>query len=210
MSFVDFFVKGGPVMWPILLGSIFGLTVALERLWHFRRAQSDVTKLQEDLRGLLADGFLHQALDRCDKTAGPAAAVCHAVLKNSERGAELLHDAFAKTLRDETRRLQCRLGSLAVVAQVSTLLGLLGTIMGMIQTFHAIANEPSGIVNVHILSDGIWQAMITTAAGLAVAVPIILVYEYLKGALRGLVVEAEGAGEALIHEMGVKPAGAKG
>lgn len=210
MSFLDIFAKGGPVMWPILLVSVYGLTVAIERVWHFRRAQADVTKLQEDLRGLLADGFLHQALDRCDKTPGPAASVCHAVLKNSERGADLLHDAFAKTLRDETRRLQRRLGSLAVVAQVATLLGLLGTITGMIATFHAIASEPSGIVNVHVLSSGIWEAMITTAAGLSVAVPVILAYEFLKAALRSLVVEAEGAGEALMHELGVKPAGSKG
>lgn len=198
MTFLEILSKGGPIVYLIGLVSLVALTVAFERLWHYQRATADVRALLDEVRVLLSDGFLHQALAKCDETPGPAAKVVRTVLKNHQKDPASIRYAVDTVLLEETSRLRRRLTFLPVLAQVATLLGLLGTILGMIVTFHAIAREATGVVNVHILSTGIWQALITTAAGLTVAIPTILVYEFLHNKVRRFVTEAEQAASLLL------------
>lgn len=199
MSLLQYYIKGGIVMHPILLVSIAALAIAIERLYHFHRARSDYRKLLADIKDLLADDFVYKAMARCDEDHGPVAHILKVILQNKDRDPETVQDAIDEAALEEIPRLERRVNWLGVFANVATLLGLLGTIMGMVITFSDIASSTSGLVNVHILANGIWQAMLTTAFGLIVAIPTTLVHAYLSSEIKKFTVAMEHSAAELVH-----------
>lgn len=197
--------RGGPVMYVILIVSIVAVAVSLERIWHFTRAKSDYRKLLADIKDLLVDDFVYKAMARCDEDHGPIAHVLKAVLKNKDREPETIRDALDAAALEEIPRLERRVGALGTIANVSTLLGLLGTILGMIVTFDSIADQMTGLVNVNILSDGISQAMLTTAFGLCVAIPTTIVHAYLVSEVKRFTIAMEHSAAELIHFLEHQP-----
>ncbi len=205
MTLFDYYRQGGPVMHLILLVSIVAMTIALERIYHFRRARTDHRKLLSDVKELLADDLVYKAIARCDADHGPVAHCLKTVIKNKDRDSDTISDAIDAAGLEEIPRLDRRVGVLATLANVATMLGLLGTIQGMIMTFAAIASTPTGLVNVKVLADGIWQAMITTAFGLYVAIPTTLAHAFVSGEIKKFAIAMEHSAAELVHFLEHQP-----
>lgn len=173
-SIVSTFQRGGLAMWPILLLSVYGMTLIVER-WHYYRRQGML--LREQWSRLEAQG---DTLEPVKLTAGLASvgarltkAIC--AQRESERSAQL--DKVRSVFNDERALLEERLNIIAVIATLLPMLGLLGTVAGMIETFDVIALHGSGSPN--LMASGISQMLIATEAGLLTAIPIL----YLHNAL---------------------------
>lgn len=205
MSLLQYMYKGGEVMWFILLVSLVAAAISIERIYHFRRARTDYRKLLADVKDLLADDLVYKAMARCDEDHGPVAHVLKAVLKNKDKDSDTIRDAVEMAGLEEIPRLERRMYMLGTFANVATLLGLLGTIQGMIITFAAIAETTTGIVNVHILSSGIWTAMLTTFFGLAVAIPVTLIHAYLTVQIKHHAIAMEHSAAELVHFLEHRP-----
>lgn len=206
MSLLEYMYKGGEVMWFILLVSLFAAAIAVERVYHYRRARTDHRKLLADVKDLLGDDLVYKAMARCDEDHGPVAHVLKAVLKNKDKDSDTIRDAVEMAGLEEVPRLERRMLMLGTLPNIATLLGLLGTIQGMILTFSAIADTTSGIVNVHILASGIWTAMLTTFFGLTVAIPTTIVHTWLTGQVKGFAIAMEHSAAELVHFLEHRPA----
>ena len=176
----DLFLKGGPLMWPILLCSIVSITIILERFYCFYRAKTKIPNISSRVRALLKDGKTEEALNFCEETSGPVAHILaigiHIRHKNTDEKDKLISHAGSKIIRQLDKHLR----GLAVIVNAATLLGLLGTVTGMIKAFMKI-QELGGRVDASVLAGGIWEALITTAAGLFVAIPTLVAYHYFEG-----------------------------
>lgn len=188
---IDYFTRGGPLMYPILLCSVIGWAIFMERLFAFIKVRRNLTPLQNAVKVFLHEDKAKEAVDLCAEKKSPLAKILLVVLKNrgSQRG-------YLKSLAEEVGEreavaLQRYLGLLGTIANITPLLGLLGTVLGMIKAFNVIAT--AGMGTPATLGGGISEALITTAAGLTVAVPMILLHRYLSSRSERLVLELEEA-----------------
>jgi biopolymer transport protein ExbB len=181
---------GGPLMYPILLCSIIFLAILIERLYHFRRAEIDTKEFIAGIRNILKKKKIAEAISICDETPGPVAHIVKAGILKHDRPKEEIKETIDDVGLHEIPRLEKNLNVLATVAHISPLLGLLGTVLGMISAFQKIQSE-SGRVNAADLAGGIWEALITTAAGLSVAIPAYVAYNYLVSRVNSLVLDME-------------------
>ena len=188
---LEIFQRGGPLMYPILLCSIIGWAIFMERIFAFYRVRSRFTPLLKTVSEFLADDRGKDAVGFCEADKSSLARILSVVLKN--RGCQRSH---LKSLAEEVGEreavaLQRYLGLLGTIANITPLLGLLGTVLGMIEAFNVIATQ--GVGTPATLGGGISEALITTAAGLSVAVPMILLHRYLLSRSERLVLELEEA-----------------
>lgn len=190
--------KGGPVMWPILGCSILALAVFIERLFHLSRAGVNGRAFMERVRALLAESKAEEAVALCDATPGPVASILRAALSARGRSRAEIKGAVEDAGVHEIPLLEKNLPVLATVAHVSPLLGLLGTVTGMIRAFQQIQLH-GGVVNPGDLAGGIWEALLTTAAGLVVAIPSYVAYNYLVSRVNSIVLDMELGATAVIE-----------
>jgi len=187
------FVKGGPVMYPIVLGSVLGLALFLERVWALRRERVTPSAFRRRVRRLVRQRKLSEAEVLCQENGSALAVVVDAALKASRKSRSEIKEAVADVGRREVAHMERFVELLGTVAAVEPLMGLLGTVTGLIRAFQrveALAGKGGG-VNPGELAAGIWEALITTAAGLVVAIPAYVGYRYLQGRVSALVVEME-------------------
>lgn len=180
---------GGPVMWPIILCSIGALAITLERLWSLHDSRVIPKDLTAKAWKLVESG---QFTDRHVAALAQNSAlgqILAAGLANRFRSRELVKEAIEDTGRHVVHELERFLNMLGTIAAVSPLLGLLGTVTGIITAFHAITSQ--GVGDPRVLAGGIGEALITTAAGLVVAIPALVAYRYLRGRVDRLVIEME-------------------
>lgn len=177
-------------MYPILLCSILFLAILIERLYHYHRAQIDANELISGIRDILRKKEIAEAVSICDNTPGPVAHIVEAGILKHDRPREEIKETIGDAALHEIPRLEKNLNVLATIAHISPLLGLLGTVLGMIGAFQEIQRE-SGMVNAAGLAGGIWEALITTAAGLCVAIPAYVAYNYLVSRVGALVLDME-------------------
>ena len=183
--------QGGPLMWLILLNATVSIGIFLEKFFHFHRAQINTTDFVNGIRNALKRGNVIEAIALCDETPGPVAQVVKAGIVNRERSREEIREAMENAARTEIARLERRLVVLATIAQITPLLGFLGTVMGMIQMFKVI--QEAQLPSPGQLAGGVWEALLTTAAGLVVAVPAYVAYNYLVSRVQNLVLDMEKA-----------------
>lgn len=188
---VDLFIRGGPLMYPILLCSIIGWAIFMERIYAFNRVRSGLLPLRQAVENCLQQDRDKEAVDLCSARKSPLAKILLVVLKN--RGCQRSHlkELAEEVGEREAVALQRYLGLLGTIANITPLLGLLGTVLGMIKAFNVIAL--AGVGTPATLGGGISEALITTAAGLTVAVPMILLHRYLSSRSDRLVLELEEA-----------------
>ena len=197
---LEFILKGGPLMWPILLCSVLVITIVLERLYHLRRARAGLPNLLSCLKNLLREGKLGEAERLCRDTPGPVAHILAMGIHLHNRPPEEKEKILVRAGSRELRRLEKNLGTLGVIGHISPLLGLLGTVTGMIRAFIKI-QELGGRVDASVLAGGIWEALITTAAGLSVAVPALVFHHYFEGRVDNFSHQMkEAAGEILEYQ----------
>jgi biopolymer transport protein ExbB len=185
----EFFSRGGPIMWPLLLCSIVALAIAIERAFFLRRVQIDGEKLMRRVNACLARDNPAEAKGICEATPGPVAKVLAAALAHPELAKQDIRDSVRAVALAEVPVLERGLPSLGTVVTVSPLLGLLGTISGLMKVFNVIAGGEIG--NYQKLSVGIAEALITTFAGLSIAIPFLVVYNSLSSRVDSLVNEME-------------------
>ena len=162
-----YFERGGPVMWPLLALSILGVTVIFWRWWALRQATAGVPAFVKELRGKLLSRDVEGAIKVCERHGGPVASIVKAGLLRFGRPKDEVEMALQDASAHELATLERGLPILATVAMIAPLLGFLGTVTGMINSFDALASV--GLNNPAAVARGISQALITTAAGGAVA-----------------------------------------
>jgi biopolymer transport protein ExbB len=192
----SYFAKGGPVMWPLLLLSILGVAVAIWRWMALRAATADIVPFMRGLREKLVAGDVDGAIKVCEAHPSPVASIVKAGLLRHGRSKEDMERALHDASSHELASLERGLGILATIAMIAPLLGFLGTVTGMINSFDALAEV--GLNNPAAVAAGISQALITTAAGLMIAIPIQMAYNYLVARVNGLVRDMEAAANVVL------------
>jgi biopolymer transport protein ExbB len=198
MHLLDFplLAQGGPMVGVLLgLGGL-GLVLFIERVLYLHRGQIRSTAFLDGIRNILAKGRLVEALTVCEETPGPVAAVVKAALLHAEDDADQLRFYVQEAAVVELPALERRLGAIAAIAQVAPLVGLLGTVLGLIASFTAF--ERGDYVTASALSHGLWQALLSTAGGLMLAIPAHLAHHFLSGRVRAIVRDMEWAGNEIM------------
>jgi biopolymer transport protein ExbB len=190
--------KGGIVTWIILLNSLVAMFIFLERLLHLHRAQIKTNDFLEGIYTIVRRGNILESISMCDNTPGPVAHVTRAALLHYDQGHDAMTHAVEHAGLEEVPRLEQRLRGLMTAAQLSPLLGLLGTVLGLASTLLALeANAP--LVHIGDLAGGMWSALICTAAGLMVAIPAYAGYNLLVARVERLVLDMEQASTDIVH-----------
>ncbi|MDH3999579.1 MAG: MotA/TolQ/ExbB proton channel family protein [Desulfuromonadales bacterium] len=192
--------KGGYLMYPIALCSIFALGIFLERLWTYIKVRREARELAHKVEPLVAKQLLDDAIAACHSSDSPLAQVFLASLRAAGRSRDRIKAVVEETGRREAAPLQRFLGLLGTIATISPLLGLLGTVIGMIRAFNVIATQ--GMGTPATLGGGISEALVTTAAGMTVAIPVILAHRYLTSRLDQLIIEMEEYSLRLVDLLG--------
>ncbi|MCD6574252.1 MotA/TolQ/ExbB proton channel family protein [Candidatus Aerophobetes bacterium] len=180
------FLKGGIIMWPILALSIVSLSIIMDRFYSFFKARLDVSRFLFKIENFLRGGKKDEALYMCEKSKSPVARICAVVIDNFELPYRVREEIFSQYISAEIRKLGKNVRFLGIIGHVLPLLGLFGTVVGMIKAFMAVENAKGAVVNPGALAGGIWEALLTTAAGLAVAIPTLIIYHYLEGKLEDI------------------------
>lgn len=196
-------VKGGVLMWPILLCSIISLAVILERVYHFYRIRINIPEFFSSIRGLLQKKKVEEALVLCQKTPAPIGRILACGIQNHKEDAAVQEKAISRVGSWEVRGLEKHLRGLATIGNITPLIGLLGTVVGMIKAFAKI-QELGGRVNASVLAGGIWEALLTTAAGLTVAIPTLVAYHYFEGKIDNMSSWMKEVASELLEFLGTK------
>ena len=198
------------MMWVLGILAFLGMVLFIERTLFLHRSQIRAKAFVDGIKNILAKRRLVEALTVCEETAGPVAAVVKAALMHADEPADVMRFHVQEAGIVELPALERRLGTIAAVAQVAPLVGLLGTALGMISTF--IAFEKGGNYALpSALSAGMWQALLTAAASLMLAIPAHLAYHFLAGRVRAIVRDVEWSGNEIMKYLcteyrGVMPA----
>jgi biopolymer transport protein ExbB len=195
---IDYIQKGGLLMWPILVCSVISIGVFAERLFYFHRATIHVGEFLKGLANLVQRRNFAEALHESAGTPGPVARVIHSALLRHESSRADLRDIVQEAGQLEVPKLERFLGVLATLAFLTPLLGLLGTVSGMIDAFGTIASN-GGYATVTELSNGVYKSLLTTAAGLVVATPTFVAYSYLSSRVNTMLHDMERAGIEIVH-----------
>lgn len=193
----DYFERGGPVMWPLLVLSILGITVALWRWWVLHQVSRGVSGLMKELRPRLEARDAQGAVAVCDRYPGPVSSIVKTGLLRHGRPQDEIERALQDASAHELAVLEKGLPVLATIAVIAPLLGFLGTVTGMINSFEALAAV--GLNNPAAVARGISEALITTAAGLIIAIPIQMAYNYFVTRINVLVRNMESAANAVLE-----------
>ena len=201
MTLWEIFIKGGPVMWPILLCSIFAFAIILEKLWYLHRIKIDTQKLLADVLDKMKRHQIKEALEICDKNKSPVARILRSGILKYDRPRAQIKEAIEDASLYEIPRIEKNLTALATIAHISPLLGLLGTVTGMVNCFQTIQTKAASFhpVSPGDLAKGIWEALLTTVAGLIVAIPTFVAYNYLVSRINNFILEMEKAATELVN-----------
>lgn len=192
-SIWDFILKGGWMMVPIGLCSLIGLAVVAERALSLRRKRIIPPSFLSGLKKGMRDhpGDIDKALRYCQKNRSPVSNVFAAGIKRLGAPTEVVKSHIEEAGQREVLRMRKNLRVLAVIAATTPLMGLLGTIFGMINAFQTIALSGEALGKAELLAEGIYEAMITTAAGLIVAIPVLMAYHWISAKIDRLVMDID-------------------
>lgn len=193
-------------MYPIILCSVIALAVFLERMWYLRRAEINTEEFMEDIAQTLRRNKIMEAIDKCNAMPGPVARILKAGILKHDRPRTDIKEAIEDAALHEVPRLEKNLGVLATIAHITPLLGLLGTVAGMMRAFQTIEQKATALVPVNPadLAGGIWESLVTTVAGLAIAIPAYVAYNFLVTKVDGFVLEMEKSATDVVNILGSK------
>lgn len=194
----EFLEQAGPVSYLLLFFGFFGLLTVLERFFAYQRMHINPADLLVGLNSHLRKKALAEARHEAARAPGPIGRVCHAVLMRPDLSMADLRQVAQDAGRLEIPRIEKNLRSLLTVAMVAPLLGMLGTVVGLTGTFLKI-RDSAAITTTSELSGGIFQALLTTALGLTIAIPMYLFYLYFYGRASSLLHKIEGAGVEIVN-----------
>lgn len=181
--------KGGPVMYPLILCSVIALAIVVEKFVNLSRANIDSEKLMEKIKEKIEKNDFIQAIAICEATPGPIARVISTAVKLKDSPQEQIKEGIKETVLGEIPRMEKFLPTLSTIITVSPLLGLLGTITGLMKLFGVIAR--GGIGDSAALSVGIAEALITTATGLIIAITFLIFHNFLATKIDSIINDIE-------------------
>ena len=194
---LSLFSRGGPMLWVLLALALIAVVLFVERTLYLHRGQIRAKAFVDGVKNILAKRRLVEALTVCEETPGPVASVVKAALLHADEPADTMRFHVQEAATIELPALERRLSAIAAVAQVAPLIGLLGTILGMIATFQAF--EKGGpYAMAGALSAGMWQALLATAGSLMLAIPAHLAHHFLTGRVRAIVRDIEWSGNEIM------------
>jgi len=201
MSLWRVFLAGGPVMWPILLCSIFAFAILIEKFFHLHKIKIDTQEFLSTILNKMKRHETKEALQICDNTNSPIARVLKAGILKYDRSRVQIKEAIEDASLYEIPRLEKNLPALATIAHISPLLGLLGTVTGMVRCFQTIQAKAASFhpVSPGDLAGGIWEALLTTVAGLIVAIPAFVAYNYLVNRVNTFILDMEKAATEFVN-----------
>lgn len=194
---------GGWPMVPLLLLGVLALAIILERFWSLRRTEVLPPGLGQEVRNWAARGKLDPAHLQTLRANSPLGALLAAALEARNRPRDQIRERIEDTGRHLVHRMERFLNALGTIASAGPLLGLLGTVIGMIQMFLGILDH--GVGDVNQLAGGIGKALVCTATGMIVAIPALMFHRYFKGRIHGYVVEMEREASALLDTLDGRP-----
>jgi len=195
-----FLAKGGIIMYPLFLCSIAALAVVIEKSLALRRRKVIIPEVVAVLENVKAPNDFGLAVSICEKHHGPLANMIRISLENHGLPREELKEALLDQGRQEVHQLERGLGVLETVAGIAPLLGLLGTVLGILKVFKVIADL--GVGQAAALAGGISEALITTIAGLFIGIPALVAYNYFAHKAEALVLEIEKYSNRLLARIG--------
>lgn len=190
---------GGPLMWPIIACSIVAMAIFVERMWAYRKEKVVPEHLLSQIWNFHKTQKLTAAHVQAIRDNSPLGRVLAAGLTNIRHSREVMKEAIEEEGRQVVYELERYLNTLGTIASISPLLGLLGTVIGMIKVFTAITS--AGVGNPAVLAGGISEALITTAAGLSVAIPSLMFHRFLSGKVDELVLAMEEQAVKMVEVM---------
>lgn len=201
--------KGGPLMYLIIFCSVLSLAVIIERIYHLYRAKIDTEKFMDGITDTLKRNKVMETITMCERTPGPIAHILKAGILKHNRSRGEIKEAIEDAALHEVPRLEKNLGVLATIAHITPLLGLLGTVIGMVEAFRVIQEKSSSVTSISPgdLAGGIWQALLTTVGGLVVAIPTFVAYNYLVSRVDGFVLDMEKSASNLVNMLTQKSEG---
>jgi biopolymer transport protein ExbB len=194
--------NGGPVIWLIVLAAAIAIVVFIERALYCHRSQINSTEFLNGVRTVLKRNNVVEAISICDATPSPVARLVKAALLSRDRGRERVREAVEEAGLAEVPLLEEKLNLLATIAQITPLLGLLGTILGFIDSFKVLQTDgPYAHLfgGEHSLANGVYGALICAAAGIAVAIPTHAGYNYLVSRVNSIVLDMERAASEIVN-----------
>lgn len=200
----DLLMKGGPVLWVILALAIPVLAILVERILYFRRIATDEDKLFGRVKGAVEKGHFDEALAICDTVEAPIGALIRAGIENRNLPETELKDAVRDAAVRELPQIEHSIQAVNVIGNISPLLGLLGTVTGIINSFNVLG-EFGSVSDPSVLAQGISEALLTTAAGILIAVPSMVAYSWLSGRANTVIGRLEGQASELVRIVRRKP-----
>ena len=200
----NFFTEGRYVVWLILFTGATAIVVFVQRFLHYHRAQINSTEFLNGVRNVLKRDNVVEAISICHATPGPGARLVKTAILNRAHGRERVREAIEEAGLVEVPRLEEKLSLLATIAQLAPLLGLFGTVLGFIQIFQQ-TQEAGLYAHAGLLSRGVWQALICSATGLAVAIPSHAAYNYLVSRVNSIVLDMERAATEIVNIVAESP-----
>jgi biopolymer transport protein ExbB len=181
--FLSLILKGGVVMIPIFLGSVVALAIILERTWTLWKIRLNIPQFAQEVFFFVERGLLQKALEQCDTVRHPIGSVFKLGILNHSLTRKEIESMMEREGNEQVQYLERYLGALLVIIGIEPMMGFLGTIIGLIRAFMAWEQIGSNIT-VNALAAGIYQAMVTTAAGLSVAIPAYILYHIILGKIK--------------------------
>jgi biopolymer transport protein ExbB len=192
--------RGGPLMVVLFVCSVVALGVFIERMLYYRRSRMNVSEFLAGVLALVRRGSYAEAITRCEEGHGPSVSVVRTAIYKRHLPPAELREVVREIAQLEIPHLDANISLLGTIGYVAPLLGLLGTVTGMIDAFVKI-NQTNGTASVGDLSQGIYTALITTAAGLVVAIPCFLAHNFLVAQVHSIIADMERAGIETIHTL---------
>ncbi|NCD32174.1 MAG: MotA/TolQ/ExbB proton channel family protein [Spartobacteria bacterium] len=188
----DLIQQGGPIMWFMLIAAFMAIVIFLERLFHLHRAQIRSSDFLKGIYTVLGRGNVAEAVSICEETPGPVAFITRIAVLHHDESPEVIQQSIEEAGLAEVPRLERNMNLLATIAKVTPLAGLLGTVIGMLRIF-VVMQQHAPLVQIGELSTGMVEALITTAAGLVIAIPSYVGYNFLVGRIESIVLDMEHA-----------------
>ena len=192
--------KGGIIMAPIVLCSVLALAIVIERFIFFKSYFIDVEGFFNPILKLVGEGNTSKILDHCHSNPNPLGRIIEAGLDEKGIPRWKLEEKLTFAGQEEVNALEKNMRGLEVIATISPLMGLLGTVIGMVQAFNKVA-QYKGQVDPSLLAGGIWEALLTTAAGLSVAIPTVIMLHYFERKKEKLAFQLNKYGTKFIYSM---------
>lgn len=202
---IDVLLKGGPILWLILALAVPVLAIVVERLLYFRKISTDEDKLFARVKAAVEKGHFDEALAICDTVEAPLGGLIRAGIENRALSEADLKEAVRDAAVRELPQIEHSIQVVNVIAGISPLLGLLGTVSGIINSFNVLG-QFGAVSDPSVLAKGISEALLTTAAGIVIAVPSMVAYAWLSGTANNVIGRLEGQANDLVRIVKAKPA----